>query len=477
MSETSTSQMKKVLLIAYYFPPDFAVGGQRIAKFARNLPAFGWEPTVLTVEDRYREQIDKERLNDIGNTRVLKTVKTPKITDLLLFIKRTASAVFRSTKPGESVDNVDEYGDDFGQTQSETLLQKLKRYYVTFSCFPDNERSWVIPATLRTLIEIKRKRFDCIMTTSPPHSSHLVGLVVKKITGITWFADFRDPWIDLLHYRAPRIRNGLSENIERWIENQVIRNADRVITTTDDHRDALVSRFGSETPRKFISIPNGIDFEKYQNIDSCDKYATFTICYTGTIYLKRSPEPLFMAIHKLISSGKITASQINVKLFGNCEKIDGKPIVPIIKSYGLESVVDVSGPIPLSDTFSIMQRSHLLLLLVTPVQKMNIPAKIYDYFGSGTKILVLSEQGATSNLIEKTHSGSWFPPNDIDGIAEYLLTLVTNEDADLLRNDPTTYSRFDIKVLTKELARLLSLSAEDVGCGKYAVADSDLSSS
>ena len=41
--------MKKVLIIAYYWPPAGGAGVQRVLKFAKYLPKFGWEPVILTV--------------------------------------------------------------------------------------------------------------------------------------------------------------------------------------------------------------------------------------------------------------------------------------------------------------------------------------------------------------------------------------------------------------------------------------------
>lgn len=456
MSESSVSRMKKVLLIAYYFPPDFAVGGQRIAKFARNLPAFGWEPTVVTIADRYRDQLDMERVKELGDIQVLKTVKIPKITDFLLKIKRCLSAVLLNGQGGKTAEYADHYGDASARIIAEPLLQKLKRFYISFSCFPDSERSWVIPATLKALVEIKRRRPDCIMTSSPPHSSHLVGLILKKILNISWVADFRDPWIDILQNKTPRIRSLLTDKIEAWIEDQVVRNADKVITTTDEHRKTIESRYGSENGSKFVYIPNGFDTLKFMNSALPARFEKFTISYAGTIYLNRSPEPLFKAIHKLIAAKRVTSSEIRFKLFGNCELIDGKPISSVISAYNLDEVVEVSGPVPLNDALHTMQRSHLLLLLATSIQSINIPAKIYDYFGSGTRILAITGAGATAELIEATGSGVCFEPNAVDGMAEYICSQCRSADRDHVRNDPGLYRRFDTQVLTEQLSGVLS---------------------
>jgi glycosyltransferase involved in cell wall biosynthesis len=395
-------------------------------------------------------------MKDLQEIRVVKTVKIPSVTSFLLKIKRFASSLLDNGRPKVQTANWDMYGDNFDRNVSESFLQKVKRYYISFCSLPDSERGWVIPAAVRAVIEIRRGRFDSMLTTSPPHSSHLIGLIVKKLTNVGWVADFRDPWIDLQHYKAPRLRTAITDAIECWLEQKVMYCADKIITTTEEHRRAIMSRFPAIDESKFIYIPNSIDIDKYHADLMPERFTQFTISYAGTLYLNRSPEPLFKAICKLITSDRVKPSEIKLKLFGNCELIDGKPLSYMIKDYGLDAIVEVSGPIPLIDAIQVMQRSHLLLLLVTAVQSVNIPAKIYDYFGSGTKIIAITEDGATSELIKATNSGVCFSPSNIDGIAEYIFNQCMNKNKNHVRNDTQLYTLFDIKMLTEKLARELS---------------------
>src|SRR6185295_18273991 len=39
--------MRRVLIVAYYFPPIGGIGSIRMARFAEYLPEFGWDPIVL----------------------------------------------------------------------------------------------------------------------------------------------------------------------------------------------------------------------------------------------------------------------------------------------------------------------------------------------------------------------------------------------------------------------------------------------
>ncbi|MBR6212580.1 MAG: hypothetical protein IKQ64_06020, partial [Bacteroidales bacterium] len=57
--------MKRVLIISYYWPPAGGSGVQRWVKFAKYLPAEGWQPVVYTPDNPELSSIDKTLLKDI----------------------------------------------------------------------------------------------------------------------------------------------------------------------------------------------------------------------------------------------------------------------------------------------------------------------------------------------------------------------------------------------------------------------------
>src|SRR3954452_17252923 len=40
--------MRRLLVVAYYFPPIEGIGSIRLVRFGENLPEFGWDVTVLS---------------------------------------------------------------------------------------------------------------------------------------------------------------------------------------------------------------------------------------------------------------------------------------------------------------------------------------------------------------------------------------------------------------------------------------------
>jgi hypothetical protein len=128
--------------------------------------------------------------------------------------------------------------------------------------------------------------------------------------------------------------------------------------------------------------------------------------------------------------------------------MDGVPTSSVIRKYGLESVVELLDSVPYQQALEIISRSHLALLFA-PNLPFQIPAKVYDYFAAGTRILAIAEEGGTADLIRETGSGRAFSSDDIDGIAEFIYQEMTSRSG----NDmvPSTLDRFRVGRITEEL--------------------------
>jgi hypothetical protein len=238
-----------------------------------------------------------------------------------------------------------------------------------------------------------------------------------------------------------------SIKIESWLERRVIENADLVVFNVDRLRHAYRERYSHVPPEKFVYIPNGVVL-RGAGLRPASKFEKFTICYTGSLYVGRSPEPVFRAVARLIQSGAVASGNIQVKLVGQCRFIDGRPTEAVIQQYGLESVVDVHDPVPFSQAFEMVQRSHLALLLA-PNLPYQVPAKVYDYLAAGTRILAVAEEGGTADLLKETGAGSAFDKDNVDGITEFIRAELKFATNPVPRQ--VSLGRLDVQRLTKDL--------------------------
>ena len=129
----------------------------------------------------------------------------------------------------------------------------------------------------------------------------------------------------------------LSMRIEAWLERKVIEKADLLLFNVERLRNAYRERYAHVPGERFVFIPNGIAPGALEETAEAAKYERFTLSYTGTLYVGRSPEPVFEAVSRLIRKGKAAPEAIRIKLVGQCRMVDGVPTASLICQHGLES--------------------------------------------------------------------------------------------------------------------------------------------
>ena len=444
---------KKILLITYHFPPSLAVGGLRLTGFVKYLSAYGWVPHVLTLHGKYIEVQNNSQAGEFDQIRISRVRPLPTLGDVYLFIKKTLNN-WLSRDEKASIDFFLSHSSrSRAPAGHERALDKLKRYLVSlFMALPDWERNWVLPAVVRGIREIRKEKIGVVLTSGPPHSVHLIGLIIKLFVKVRWVADFRDPWMTPFNKQLyPTCR--LSNAIEAGLERAVFSNADLVSATTLNLTHLYETVWGDLPGTRIKFLPNGFDEADFHALGRLKKYERFTITYTGSIYLGRDPEPLFQAIKELLAENRLTSGDISIKLIGNCRCIGNRLTAEVAKAHGLGSVVDIFDYVSHKEALAIIKQSHVALLMA-PNQPYQIPAKVYDYMATGTKILALTGKGATADIINSTGVGRAFSPDDIPGIKSYIDRLhTTGTDAEDGIN--TSCERYARSYTVKELAREL----------------------
>ena len=440
----------RILLISYHFPPSAAVGGMRMANFAKWLPSLGWEPHVLTIQDSDIEQVDRERLRDVEGIPIHKVAVLRTFADRYAALKARFRGPAKAASPSDA-ERIEQTGPD--PQRGENLSRRLRRYARSFVALPDYERGWIIPAVWAAIRRMRQQRISWIMTSCPPYSGHLVGLALKIISGVKWAADFRDPWMAIGMKRSYPT-SAMSLWIESWLEKKVVQKADLLVFNVERMRDAYRERYARVPGHKFVFIPNGVDFRALAGMAPVTKYENFTLSYTGSLYVRRSPEPVFLAVSQLIREGKATPESVRIKLIGHCRTVEGVPTASLIRKYGLDSNVEVRDSLPYSEAMEVIRRSHLALLFA-PDLPYQIPAKAYDYLGAGVRILAIAESGATADLVSNSGSGRAFPPADVAGIKEFILHEMGSRGA-TNQTGAANIVRFDVRRITEDLAANLN---------------------
>lgn len=428
--------MKKVLIITYYWPPSGGGGVQRWLKFAKYLPEFSWEPIIFTPENPDFDNKDETLLKDVSQE--LEVLKLPIWEPYHLFAK-----VNKGKKMKQGVVN------DHG---SKSLMTKLALFIRGNFFIPDPRRFWVKPASDFLVRFIQDNDIEAIVTTGPPHSMHLIGLNLKKRTGIKWLADFRDPWS-----KWDMLDNFSLTSIARWrhkrLEKKVLTKADQIVTVSETWAGEL----NSIVDRGYKVITNGFDESDFENKPR-KQSETFVISHFGLINHFRNPANFWKAVKQLAVQPEL-ASRIKVQLYGTIDQ----SIIDFIKSDEiLKPLVEFKKPVSHEEVLKAYSESDLLLLLLNDSKnaKGHIPGKLFEYMASQRPILALGpEEGDSAQIINQTNTGNVYHWDNLEGIKGQLEKYLKGEVELLV--DQAQLIKYSRKSTTSDLAQLLDKIGEN----------------
>ena len=158
--------MKKVLIITYYWPPSGGAGVQRWLKFAKYLPEFGWQPVILTVDPQYASypQRDESLSSEVSSDCLVYTTKSFEFYNFYKLISGKKEVPYGG----------------FANESKEGTLQKLSKFIRGNFLLPDPRKGWNKYAFRKAVELITQHNIDIVVTTSPPHSTQLIGLKLKQ---------------------------------------------------------------------------------------------------------------------------------------------------------------------------------------------------------------------------------------------------------------------------------------------------------
>lgn len=415
--------MKKVLMIVFHFYPDLEVGAVRSVKFAKYLQDFGWQPVVLTVKQNYYDNLDTtpEKFSFL----IKRTPVFPNPRMIYLSIKKLIKGEKKALPQSANQTSVF----DTSQDNCPEMVQPFwKRFLSSFSWTPDDKSGWILSSLPEALELIKNEKVDVLYSSGPPWTCHLLALVLKKLTGKPWVADFRDPWT--IVPKAPEVSTTLSTAFEVWTEKKVLKNASRLVYVTQELAEATKEKYPGYIEGKSALIPNGYDEADYppEPADTPIRDGRFLILYTGTLYADRYPNPVFEALGQAIRDGKISRERICLKFYGKVE-IDKEKLFEPIQRLDLDGVVEFHPSVTRAEYFELISQADLLLLLQSEKSKFQIPAKAFDYIGSGKEILALISPGATERLLRFLNIGRIVNSGSVDTrkLEDILLELYNNK--------------------------------------------------
>jgi len=418
---------RQVLMISYYWPPAGGPGVQRVLKFVKYLPEFGWDPIILTVEDGEYQAIDKSLESDISVT--LKVFKTRVIGFYGFFKKLTG----RKTIPTFQLSG----------GENESLFSRVGRWIRLNLILPDGRIGWYPFAVVQGREIIENEKIDLIFSSGPPHSLHLIARSLAKKYHIPWVADFRDPWMERFYYHENK-RWKISEKIDGILEKLIVNNVDRIVTVSAGLKDIFERKIDSS---KIHVIYNGYDEADFASVKPClDKNIATSINYIGSMSKTQYPRAFFQAVRELVD-----VDQHLPLILGFAGAIHPSIKLALKNKFKLNDHIRYHDYVSHTEAIELMVKANYLLLVVpnTADNKGIVTGKLFEYLRSGTPIILIGPPDSDpAKIVLKARAGFVFNYDQVNEIKSLITNLEKPKCGEIHE-----YSR---KYLTGKLAEVFN---------------------
>jgi glycosyltransferase involved in cell wall biosynthesis len=423
-----TIQPRRVLVVAYYFPPMGLSGVQRTLKFVKYLPEWDWHPTVLTVEPQGYLAIDESLLDDLRRNEI-RVVRT------------------KTAGPGRL----------FGRNEVVRLPSEFRRKLmsrISDTLFiPDNKIGWRKRAIAAAKAVQAEAPFDLIFATAPPFTDFLIGADLKAIIRKPLVLDYRDPWFDypFKFYPTP-----FHSWMTRRLERRALRASSHVITTNRRVKELLIQRYPFLGYRDVDIIPQGFDPEDIEEarrngaVEGLEpkRAGVMRISYAGVFWEDRTPDIFFRALSGIFRENPELRGKIEASFIGTFREENLK----LVQELGLEDSVRIHGYLPHRACIRHLLDSDLLWVIVG--DDVGSPGKTYEYIGIGKPVLGLAPEGFLKTTIQEA-GGRVVPPDNVDAVKESILRFYEAFRAGTLRGPSREIiDKYDRRLLTGTLVRI-----------------------
>ena len=344
--------------------------------FAKYLKKLKCNPIVLTVDPKFASYNLKDT-SLISQIKDIETYKTFSLEVLRLY------SIIKSGDRSKSIPQ--------SYIPNKSIFDKFSSFIRLNFFIPDSRIGWNYFAFKKAKEIIKNNKIDYVITTGPPHSSHLIGQKIYDKYKLKWIVDLRDPWSELFYLKS-KFRFNFSKTMNDRLEHKVLENADAIITTVGDRYHKILNSKISN-PNKIHKIYNGYDKLNYDKIKET-KPNKFNIVFTGVLSKNHNYE-IFHEILKILSPIKQNLNMV----FTLAGRIDDN----ITKLYSNEIELINKGYVDHDDAISIIKSSHLLINFnYKKTEKTDmISGKLIEYLASGTPIINFSNSANESQEVLK----------------------------------------------------------------------------
>jgi glycosyltransferase involved in cell wall biosynthesis len=405
--ERKYMKRKKLLVIAYDYPPNGITSSRRPGGMVKYLPEFGWECVVLT------RQWTKENCN-------YDSTIVPNMPDVEKF-------------------EIDD------RQFNISFINILKSKFVRIGNPSLHPYSFFSLGRLAVDQLVDEKKIDAIWSTSPPGNVLELAKYAASKSKKPWVADFRD----VLQW-APNLFAKLTMPMRVWHERNALSFASAITAVSQGFANTLQLRHG----RHVNVISHGYDLELIP-IETVTSFPKFNIVFTGGIVLGNPDlSPLLDAISKLIERNLVDPKDISIDFYG---KGNEKKLAEMFGSHKYAELVKNHGPVPREKVVQHQREAALLLSASHPGMTGWITSKIFEYVVAGRPILSIPrDDDCIDDFLALTGAG--ISCSSVEDIEENILAYYKEWKSTgniQFKGDKSIIDEFSGKAQAKKLALLL----------------------
>lgn len=422
---------KKILIISAHYPPSNLAAVHRSRLFAQHLPAFGWEPIILTVDEKYYEEaLDRNLYKLLPAGQRIEKVKA-----------------WRVTKP--------RLVGDIG----------LRAFY---------------PLRKKALQLVKEEKIDFVYIPVPSYYVSLIGPYLHRKTGVKYGIDYIDPWVHIFPGSKKKLsRHWWSTKLAKWLEPKAVRKASLITGVAEAYYKGVIDRNPSlQKTCLFGAMPYGGEAEDHKRLKELQlksylfpKNDKLQLVYAGAM-LPKAYEPL-EAIFQAVKANIEQFRDVEFHFIGTGKTPDdekGFTIKPLAEKYGLWQTIVFEYPkrIPYLDVLIHLEAAGAVFILGS-TEPHYTPSKVYQAILAEKPIFaVLHMESTAVNVIIQSNGGSVLSFKGIDG-----LDTIKKDFADRFKKfrsfivsfgpmqvDKNIFEQYTARAVTQQLANLLKTALE-----------------